>query len=221
MLISKEDMMNKKLSRRDFLNLSAGAAIGTWLAACGAAPPAVEKAAEGAGEAAAVPPAAEQVTISFSGWGQTEEEQGIRAAIKVFEEANPDIKMEFIHIPDTGGYNDKILSMVAAGTPPDTGFVESPLFSTFVRDGMLHDITDLLKADPVIGKEDYFIEPQEMQRCAFNDRWYGIGSCWVAPHVYYNGDVFEKEGIEPPSNDPEKASISHLALPLTARILIE
>ena len=207
-------MKNQKLTRRNFLTLSAGAAIGSWLAACGTTAPAVEKPAEAekAGEAAeaaatseAAAPAPEQVTISFSGWGQGEEEQGIRDAIKVFEEQNPDIKMEFVHIPDPGAYNDKVLSMVAAGTPPDVGFVQFDVFNTFVRDKLLLDITDLLKADPVIGKPGYFIEPQETQRCTVEGRWYGIGSCWVAPHIYYNGDVFEKEGIEPPSNDPEQA----------------
>lgn len=198
-------MKDKKLTRRDFLNLSAGAAIGSWLAACSPAPPAAEKPAEGAA-ATSAPPAAEQVTITFSGWGQGEEEQGIRDAIKAFEEQNADMKVEFVHIPDPGAYNDKVLSMVAAGTPPDTGFVQFDIFRTFVRDKLLLDITDQLKADPVIGKPGYFIEPQETQRCTDeNGRWYGIGSCWVAPHLYYNADVFEKEKIEPPSNDPEKA----------------
>ena len=58
-------MKDKKLTRRDFLNLSAGAAIGSWLAACSPATPAAEKSAEGA--ATSAPPAAEQVTITFSG----------------------------------------------------------------------------------------------------------------------------------------------------------
>ncbi len=204
--------MNKKLSRRDFLNLSTGVAIGTWLAACGAAPPAVEKAAEGdtaaqAGQASApttAPPAPEVVTISFSGWGAEPEDKGVRAAMKVFEEQNPHIKMEWVHIPDTNTYNDKVLSMVAAGTPPDTGFIGSDIYTTFARDGVLLDISDRVKNDPVVGAKDYFIEPQETQRCTFNGQWYGIGSCWVAPHIYYNADLFEAEGLEPPSNDPAK-----------------
>ena len=53
--------------------------------------------------------------------------------------------------------------------------------------------------------EDYFIEPQETERCTVDGRWYGIGSCWVAPHIYYNADLFAAEGIEPPSNDPDEA----------------
>ena len=70
---------------------------------------------------------------------------------------------------------------------------------------MLLDITDPLKADPLLGATDYFIEPQEEQRCTQDGKWYGIGSCWVAPHIYYNADLFAAEGIEPPSNDPEQS----------------
>ena len=113
--------------------------------------------------------------------------------------------MEWIHIPDAGSYNDKVLPMVAAGTPPDTGFILSNSFATFVRDGLLLDITDKIKSDPVIGADDWFIQPQETERSTIDGKWYGIGSCWVGPHLYYNADVFEEVGIEPPSNDPAKA----------------
>lgn len=210
-------MKDKKLTRRDFLNLSAGAAIGSWLAACGPATPAAEQPAEAAATSApaaaatsapatatAVPPAPEQVTISFSGWGAEPEDKGVRAAIEVFQQENSNIKVEWVHIPESGVYNDRVLAMIAAGTPPDTGFVQSDIFTTFARDGVLMDITDRVKNDPVIGAKDYFIEPQETQRCSFDGKWYGIGSCWVAPHIYYNADIFEAEGIEPPSNDPAK-----------------
>src|SRR5690606_32958325 len=84
-------------------------------------------------------------------------------------------------------------------------FVGSGDFLTYVRDGLLLDITDYLELDPLLGQEDYFIEPQETQRCTVDGRWYGIGSCWVAPHIYYNADMFEAEGIDPPSNDPDEA----------------
>jgi multiple sugar transport system substrate-binding protein len=61
------------------------------------------------------------------------------------------------------------------------------------------DLTDLIKADPVLGVENYFIEPQESNRCADAEgRWHGIGSCWVAPHLYYNAELLEAEGIPLP-----------------------
>ncbi|MEZ4559907.1 MAG: extracellular solute-binding protein [Caldilineaceae bacterium] len=86
-------------------------------------------------------------------------------------------------------------------TPPSS----AATCGTYVRDGLLLDITDQLELDPLLGAGNYFIQPQEYDRCTFEDRWYGIGSCWVAPHRYYNAATFEAAGIEPPSNDPDEA----------------
>jgi multiple sugar transport system substrate-binding protein len=151
----------------------------------------------------ATPAPEEVVEISFMGWGGTEEDTGVRSAITVFQGAEPNIKVTWLHTPEN--YAEKMLAMVAAGTPPDTAFVASDYYGTYCRDGLLLDITEMLKADPVVGASGYFIEPQETDRCTWEGRWYGIGSCWVAPHIYYNADIFDEVGIEPPSNDPAKA----------------
>lgn len=202
--------MKKRLNRRQFLALAGAAGGSTILAACSSSAPAEAPAAEepaaeepSAEEPAAEAPAPEVVEITFTGWGGTEEDEGVQAAIKVFEEENPSIKVNWLHIPDN--YAEKTMAMTAAGTPPDTAFIYNTLIQSYAKDGLLLDITDNLKADPVIGAKDYFIEPQETERCTRDGSWYGIGSCWVAPHIYYNADIFEKEGIEPPSNDPEEA----------------
>lgn len=193
--------MKKTINRRDFLKIAGLASSAGVLAAC-----ATEKATEAPAaekEVVEQPAAAEAVTITFTGWGGTEEDQGVKDAVAAFEAETPDVKVTWIQIPDS--YQQKILSMVAAGTPPDTAFVDNGNFQTWARDGLLMDITALLKADPVVGAPNYFIEPQETQRCTRDGKWYGIGSCWVAPHIYYNADIFEKEGITPPSNDPAEA----------------
>lgn len=137
------------------------------------------------------------------GWGATEEDEGVKAAIKQFESEQSKVKVTWLHTPEQ--YAEKFLASVAAGTPPDTAFVGSDVFRTYARDNLLLDITNYVKSDPLIGAKDYFIEPQEEARCSYNGKWYGIGSCWVAPHIYYNIDTFEKYGVEQPSNDPEKA----------------
>jgi multiple sugar transport system substrate-binding protein len=171
------------------------------LAACtsvGVAPGA--PAAEG-GSAA---PAGEVVEISFMGWGGVGEDEGVRAAIEVFQEETPNIAVTWLHTSDDI-YAEKFLANIAANTPPDTAFIGSDNYRTYIRDGLLLDITDYLELDPLLGAEDYFIQPQEAERSTVDDRWYGIGSCWVAPHIYYNADMFEAEGIDPPTNDPDEA----------------
>jgi multiple sugar transport system substrate-binding protein len=187
------------LSRRDFLRTSAGLTGVVLLAAC--APGAAPGASPGSGDAAA--PGAQRVEITFMGWGATEEDEGVKAAIAQFESEQDAVKVTWLHTPEN--YLEKLLTDIAAGTPPDTAFIGSGDYRTFVRDGLLLDITDKLQGDPLLGEPNYFIQPQEEERCTKDGRWYGIGSCWVAPHIYYNADIFEEEGIEPPSNDPEQA----------------
>ena len=208
-------MSRKTLSRRQMLKGLGLATVGAAAAACQpktivvketvketviveGTPQIVEKEVTKIVEATPAPD--EIVEITFMGWGATEEDEGVRAAIRTFEGAEPNIKVTWLHTPDN--YGEKLLAMLAAGTPPDTAFDGSGGYQTDCRDGILLDITDQVKADPVIGREGYFIEPQETERCTYQGRWYGIGSCWVAPHMYYNADIFEEEGIEPPSNDP-------------------
>jgi len=195
--------MNKKMNRRDFLKIAGVAGAAGFLAACGPKALTPEAEATAAAGATAAAPAGEAVTITFTGWGGTEENDGVLAAVKYFEEQNSSIKVNWIQIPEN--YAEKTMAMVAAGTAPDTAFIYNTLFQGYAKDGLLMDITANLQADSVVGAKDYFIEPQETERCTRDGKWYGIGSCWVAPHIYYNADIFEKEGITPPSNNPDEA----------------
>ncbi len=192
-------MSMQNVSRRQFLKISGFSVAALGLAAC-AAPAAAPQAG---GEAGAAAPAGDVVTISFMGWGGVGEDEGVRAAIAQYESENPNRKVDWQHTPEN--YAEKFLTNVAAGTPPDTAFVGSGDYRTYIRDGLLLDITGYLEVDPLLGAEGYFIEPQETQRSTVDGKWYGIGSCWVAPHIYYNADVFAEAGIDGPSNDPDEA----------------
>ncbi|MEZ4726647.1 MAG: sugar ABC transporter substrate-binding protein [Caldilineaceae bacterium] len=179
------------------MRATAGMAGVAALAACaapGAAPASGGSAAAPAGEAA---------EVTFMGWGGTEEDEGVKSAIKQFESEQDQVKVTWLHTPEQ--YLDKLVTNIAAGTPPDTAFVGADAYGTFVKQGLLMDITDKIQSDSLLGAEGYFIQPQEEQRCAKDGKWYGIGSCWVAPHIYYNADIFAEAGIEPPSNDPDLA----------------
>jgi multiple sugar transport system substrate-binding protein len=70
---------------------------------------------------------------------------------------------------------------------------------------VVKDVTSYVQADTVLSKPDYFLEPQEKERATLNGKWYGIGSCWVIPHLYYNADMLQKAGVTPPSTDSAKA----------------
>jgi len=145
------------------------------------------------------------VNITFGGWGGVAEDEGVKEAIQVFMAENPGIAVEWRHIPDPGEFGRVLLTDIAAGTAPDTSFILSDQYETLRSNGLLLDITDLIKNDPLLGQENYFIQPQEAWRCAdANGRWHGIGSTWVAHHIYYNAAIFEEAGITPPGFQDEE-----------------
>jgi len=172
------------ISRREFLKLTGGSATAAaMLAQLGYLPPAL---------------AQDVINITFGGWGGVAEDEGVKSAIEVFEAENEDINVVWQHTPSASEYSRVTLTNIAAGTAPDTSFIRSDDYETLATGGILMDITDLVRNDPLLGQPNYFIEPQESTRCEVNGRWYGIGSTWVAHHIYYNAELFEEAGVTPP-----------------------
>jgi multiple sugar transport system substrate-binding protein len=151
--------------------------------------------------AGAVSAAQEQVQISMMGWGSPLEKANVEAGLQAFQEQNPEITVEWIHVPDD--YATKLKTTLAGGTPPDVYWLTNP--RDYIARGVVMDVTSQIESDAVLGAPDYFIQPQEEVRCTVNNQWYGIGSCWVLTHLYYNVDLFEQAGLEPPSPDPANA----------------
>ena len=200
-------MQTKRMSRREFLYLAGAASGAALLAACQpkAAPTATPAKPTEAPPATPTeaPPPPEVVAIEFLGDpGNPEyfdEEQ------EKFRAENPNVEWVVVPTPGGGVDMEQLLTLVAAGTPPDCSRAESNVYRTFCHYGLLLGISDRIAADPELSAPDYWIQPQERDRCEFEGEWYGIGSCWVAPHFYYNRELFDELGTEPPSNDPEEA----------------
>ena len=115
----------------------------------------------------------------------------------------PTSRVDWIHIPDAADQQVALKTAIAGGNAPDV-FWSTP-FRDFVALGAAMDVTEQLAADPVLGAPDYFLQPQETERATVNGKWFGIGSCWVAPHIYYNADLLAEAGIDPPSPNPAEA----------------
>ncbi|HEX9439399.1 MAG TPA: sugar ABC transporter substrate-binding protein, partial [Roseiflexaceae bacterium] len=202
----------RRLTRREFLRragqLGFGAAGLSLLAACGGTPAAPANPTPGGAAGAAPATAAPaqggnaQVTISMMGWGSILEKENVQKGLDLFQSKNPDIKVNWLHTPNEE-YETKLKTALAGGTAPDVFWASN--MADYVSRGVVMDITDRVKNDPVIGKPDYFIQPAEEQRAMINGKWYGIGSCWVVHHLYYNADMLQKAGVEPPPTDPAKA----------------
>jgi multiple sugar transport system substrate-binding protein len=200
-------MKTKRLSRREFLYLAGAASGAALLAACKPKEEPTEVPVAGPTstpeEVATEAPPVEVVTIEFLGEPGVLEMRDEEA--EKFQAENPNIEWVQVEQAEAMSRLEQLLALVAAGTPPDCARVESDVYRTFCKYELLLPISDRIAADPELSAPDYWIQPQERDRCEFEGEWYGIGSCWVAPHFYYNKSLFDELGIEPPSNDPDEA----------------
>lgn len=149
----------------------------------------------------AIPAFAEApTTITFMGWEASAlETESVLNGIKMFEEKNPDIKVEYT--PINGTYSEKLLTMIAGDAAPDTFFMGTGDYRNFQIKGVLMDLTDRFNEEYTL---DEFI-PSSIAVMQIDGRIYGVSSCTVSPAIYYNADIFDAAGVEYPPKDPAKA----------------
>lgn len=137
-------------------------------------------------------------TLLFSFWGSPDQISIEREIIDKFEAAHPDIKIKTLHIPSASRYGDKILTMIAGGTPPDVMFIHITTFPNFADSGRLLDIQDLIKRDiPQETLNDLY--PAALDLFTYNEKIYGIArdiSSWV---IFYNKKIFDEAEVAYPS----------------------
>lgn len=100
--------------------------------------------------------------ISFSSWGSITEVQIINSVIKNFESENPNIKINFIHIPQN--YFQKIHLLFASNTEPDVLFMNNLYLPIY--ESKLEDLSEM------INKKDFY--EQSIQNMTYNNKLLGI-----------------------------------------------
>ncbi|MNW28820.1 putative ABC transporter substrate-binding protein YesO [compost metagenome] len=142
----------------------------------------------------------EKVTLKFTFWGSPEEKKAIEAAIKVFEQKNPHITIDPIHIPGSD-FLQKLNAMIAGNEAPDVSYSAAWKLK-MGEEGLIYNFFDLMKDDPSIKKEDY------LEYAWWNwdkDKSAGPYQASVAPSLMYNADMFKEAGVALPPTKAEEA----------------
>ncbi|MCM1009416.1 MAG: sugar ABC transporter substrate-binding protein [Fusobacterium sp.] len=128
----------------------------------------------------------ERINIQFASWGSKTEVEIIKSVISDFEAENPDIKIEFLHIPQN--YFQKLHLLFASNTEPDVMFLNNLYLPIYANAGRL--------------------EPLSAQKNVYNSKildalgWHG--ELYAIPRdisllvVYYNKDLFKRAGVSVP-----------------------
>jgi len=87
--------------------------------------------------------------IQFMLWGTTAEVKVMGEQMRKFERLHPGLSVRLVHVPGTGKeFQQKFLTMVAAGTPPDLAFAFTDIFYAHIHRGALMDLTEMVAWDP-------------------------------------------------------------------------
>jgi multiple sugar transport system substrate-binding protein len=189
--------------------LSACGSNATQAPAATQAPPATEAPAATEAPGATEAPAAteapttaasgEKTTITLATWAGADESKELQAVIdKVNAEATD---FQIVHQAIPADYYTKVQTMIAGNTAPDLMWLSQEYVANYADNGAIMDITDQVGAlsdMPAAKLDDYY--PGSIAVAKYNDRLYGLP--WIAQPVvlYYNPDLFQKAGVNPPDD---------------------
>lgn len=144
-------------------------------------------------------PAAPSGTVSFMVSGDPAELKAYQSLVAAFEQKNPSIKVELIHIPSSGDYSKRLSADFAANTPANVVLINYRRYAGFAAKGVLEPVGPYLAKSTVIKEADFYSEAIEPFK------WEGVLTC--VPQnisslvVYYNQTLFDTAGLPYPKPD--------------------
>ena len=136
-------------------------------------------------------------TIRVQVSGEPEETAVYRAVAKDFEDSHPEVKVELVEVAEKDDHLTRLTTSFSSGDPPDVFLVNFREYSQFVVRGAVEPIGPLLE-DRDVDLADYYEPP--IEAFTYDDELQCMPQNISSLVVYYNEDLFEQAGIEPPSD---------------------
>jgi len=177
-------------TRRQFALTAAStvsAASAAALAACGS-PNA--QTGQGPGAASKTP-----VTVQFAHWGTPDYYERNRKRADDFQEKHPTIKVDVLHIQE--GFQDKMLALFVANTPPDTHVLDMPKVQAYAKREVLLPHAPYMKEDKTF-KADLLHKKAVEIMSNKKGELLGMPSGGSPNLFYYNPDLFKSAGLPTP-----------------------
>lgn len=149
-----------------------------------------------------------KTVITFASWGSKSEIDILKPILIDFENQNPDLKINFMHIPQN--YFQKIHLLFASNTAPDVIFINNLNLPIYGNAGVLEDLTDLN-----IDRSAFY--KKSLDAMSWNGRLYAIPRDISNLVIYYNKDIFDKNNVECPSQNWTMEEFLSIAQKLTSR----
>lgn len=144
----------------------------------------------------------DRTVVQFASWGSKTEIDILKPVLLEFEKENPDIKVDFMHIPQN--YFQKVHLLFASNTAPDVIFINNHYLPVYANAGLL---------EPLQVSEGYYPKAVEAMK------WKGV--LYAVPRdvsnlvIFYNKDLFDKNNVKYPSENWDFSGFLESAKKLT------
>lgn len=140
-------------------------------------------------------PSSREITV-WAHHGQERENAAMRQIVARFNEVHREqgLRIEIAFFPDRQ-YADKVSIASACRALPDVLDVDSPYVGPWAAEGVLQPLSDRV-GDEL--RRDLL--PSLLEQGTYRGELYALGAYDSALVVYYNRDVIEKTGLEPPQH---------------------
>ena len=126
--------------------------------------------------------------IQFASWGSKSEIAIIKPILEQFEKENPEIKVDFMHIPQN--YFQKIHLLFASNTAPDVIFINNLYLPLYANAGLL---------EPLAADDNFY--RKSLEALSWKNTLYAIPRDISMLVIFYNRDIFRKNGIPYPNDN--------------------
>jgi multiple sugar transport system substrate-binding protein len=129
-------------------------------------------------------------------WLMSEDPQtsGMAEVAEAYNAAQPRVKVSIL--PTGGTYEDKLRTMLAAGTPPEVARLNDDLLASYACRGNCRPMEEFLTRQKV-KKEEFF--PNQWRLPVYENKTYAIIAGYQPQVIWVNTDLFQSAGVGVPA----------------------
>lgn len=135
-----------------------------------------------------------KTTVQFASWGSESEIKILKPLLNKFEQENPDIKIDFLHIPQN--YFQKIHLLFASNTSPDVIFINNQYLPIYANAGVLEDLSN---QDVSFSYDEFY--PESLRALSWSGKLYAIPRDVSTLLIFYNKDIFDRYNVPYPKKN--------------------
>jgi multiple sugar transport system substrate-binding protein len=120
----------------------------------------------------------------------------VEAAVATFRQQHPLIEVRVTNV--SAQYDDRLRTLIAAGTPPDMFRAAGDAFASY------YVLKSMLLLDPLFKRDKYDLTdfyPASLDQYKWAGKQFGMPSDYGYRQIYYNVDLFQKAGLPLPPGE--------------------